>query len=457
MRLGGPGRERARETPEVEQSQISSLSTPLRVCFSRQEQFTRRGAERNMGLGIIKNTGNHSKQTPYAANHPRSRAGLVHQMLTTFVGNKMKSALLLFTITIALLNPWSLFAQEAPANDQQIDGVIQKRVQEQGIVGLAVVVIRAGEISWSKGYGLADRENNIAVDPAVTSFRWASVSKPVTAIAAMQLVDQQKLDLTRDVREYVPEFPDKGAKITAHQLLCHQSGIVHYSNGKVIETAASYADPHPYADVINALDKFKASPLIAQPGETFNYSTHGYILLSAVVQRAGQQPFAQQVDARIAQPLKMTTFQPDYEWRDIPNRAAGYSKIGNRIERRPAEALSDVSWKLGGGGFTSSAEDMARFTVGLLGDKLISESAKREAWKAQQQVVAEGKQPYGYGYGFFVMDLPNGRTLIGHDGSQSKARTALMLDPKSRNAVVLMTNSEWVDAAEFAIEILGKL
>jgi CubicO group peptidase (beta-lactamase class C family) len=272
----------------------------------------------------------------------------------------------------------------------------------------------------------------------------------VTAVAALQLAERGRLDLDADVRRYVPEFPDKGETITARQLLCHQAGIVHYANGPVVRAEKTYDDPHPFADVVVALDAFKDSPLLCRPGTRFSYTTHGYILLSAVVQRAGGERFADQVRERIAGPLGMKDFRPDYSWEDIPNRAAGYSRSGVAIERR-AE-VHDVSWKLGGGGFTSPAEDLARFGVGLLARKLVSEETERRMWTVVKPPDPQGAKPYGLG--FFVIDRPDGRKIVGHDGSQEKTRPALMLDVEAGRGVAVMTNSEWCDAADLGLRLL---
>ena len=92
-------------------------------------------------------------------------------------------------------------------------------------------------------------------------FRWASISKSLTAVAAMQLWERGDLDLKREARRYVPEFPDKGTTIRVWHLLCHQGGIVHYTNGKVIQTKRNYPMAHPFENVIFALDTFRESPL----------------------------------------------------------------------------------------------------------------------------------------------------------------------------------------------------
>ncbi len=357
---------------------------------------------------------------------------------------------------LLLLVTTPVFAQDRPyARSERVDAKVRAEIVRQEVVGLAVVVIDDGAIAWTKGYGFADREKNVPVDPAVTQFRWASISKSVTAVAALQLVEKGLLDLDADIRTYVPEFPDKGAKITARDLLRHQGGIVHYSNGPVIRTEKTYSVSHPFAEVVVALDRFKDSPLVCAPGTKQSYSTHGYILLSAVVERAGKQRFADQVRGRIARPLGMNDFRPDYQWEEIPNRAAGYTRQGGTIRRRPDAQIEDVSWKLGGGGFTSPATDLADFGVGLLGRKLVTEETERLMWTVTKPANPEGFKPYGLG--FFVIERPGGRKLVGHDGSQTKAKTALLLDPGAKKGIALMTNSEWFDPMKLALSLMDEM
>jgi serine beta-lactamase-like protein LACTB, mitochondrial len=336
---------------------------------------------------------------------------------------------------------------------EKIDALVRAEIDKEKFVGLAVVVIDEGTIAWSKGYGYADREKGVRVDPASTQFRWASISKPVTAVAALQLYEKGLLDLDADVRSYVPEFPDKGVKITARQLLCHQGGIVHYSNGKVVRTETTYSVPHPFAGVVTALDLFKESPLVNSPGTKYAYSTHGFILLSAVVERAGKQRFADQVTARIARPLGMAEFRPDYPWDDIPNRSIGYTRTDAIIAPRPLDQETDVSSKLGGGGFTSPAIDLARFGVGLLERKLVSKSTEQLMWTVNRPIDPQGAKPYGLG--FFVIDRPGHMKIVGHDGRQEKTRTALMLAPEKKCGIAIMSNSEWGDMAELALKLLN--
>lgn len=353
-------------------------------------------------------------------------------------------------LLLCLLVPAPALAQAALP--QAVDAAARAAMEKQQLVGLAVGVVD-GKVAYLQGYGFADREAKLKVDPKATQFRWASCSKPVTAVAALQLAEAGRLDLDADVRRYVPEFPDKGTPITARQLLCHQGGIVHYSNGKVVRTERKYDTPHPFQSVVLALDTFKESPLVNRPGEKFSYTTHGYILLSAVVERAGKQPFADQVADRIARPLGMTTFRPDYHWEDIPRRAVGYVKGKEAVARRPDAQAPDVSWKLGGGGYTSTVEDFAKFVAGLADHKLVSAETEAAMWTPQK--TADG-QPTTYGLGFATFTNKDGRVVrVGHNGAQEKTRTAFLIEPAARRAVVVMTNSEYANPDAIAARVLA--
>jgi CubicO group peptidase (beta-lactamase class C family) len=324
-----------------------------------------------------------------------------------------------------------------------VDSVAVAQAEKQELVGLAWAVVRAGEPLHRGAFGLADRERARPIDES-TLFRWASISKPLTAIAAMQLVQAGRLDLERDVREYVPEFPEKPQPINARQLLAHQGGIVHYTNGPVIRTEVEYESEHPFEDVILALDTFKESPLVAKPGTAYAYTTRGYILLGAVVQRAGKAPYWEQVKERIAKPLGMQSLRPDYPWTRTPERARGYRRVLGVIV---PSTDTDVSWKLPGGGFTSNVTDLARFAEGLLGEKLVQPKTRERMWT--RQPLPEGKTS-SYGLGFFV-GKAHGQRLISHSGGQEATRTLMRLFPDRGTAVVLMSNCEYANLKPIAL------
>jgi len=330
-----------------------------------------------------------------------------------------------------------------------VEQTMNAELHRQAGVGAAIGIIRGGKIVFLQGYGFADRERALPVTTN-TMFRWASVSKPVTALATLQLVEAGKLRLEDTVRKYVPEFPDKGVPIRIGQLLRHQGGIRHYSNGKIIANERSYVVERPFKNVVLALDDFKDSPLVAEPGEKYSYSTHGYILLSAVVQRAGGARFADQVRLRIAEPLGMTTLQPDYQWIDIPHRAIGYHRSDGKIVR---STDTDVSWKLGGGGFISTIGDMARFAEGLINRRLVAPEIEELMWST---VTPKNGKATKMAHGFSV-EGEGGNLKVYHSGSQEKAKTRLVIYPRKRHGLVFMSNSRHVDPGRFTTAVYAAL
>jgi len=361
----------------------------------------------------------------------------------------------------------SFFAAEAATLPKAVDAAMWDEMKRQELVGLAVGVIVDGRVVYTQGYGWADREKQVPVTRA-TMFRWASISKSLTAVAAMQLWERKQLDLTTAVRRLVPEFPATVAPITLRHLLCHQGGIVHYTNGKVVVTVRRYEQPNPFENVLMALDTFKHSPVVNAPGEKFAYTTHGYILLSAAVELAGKQKFADQVRDRIAKPLGMKSLQPDYQWRDISYRAVGYRKRDGKIV---PSTNTDVSWKLGGGGYISNIDDLAKFALGLLHHNLVQKGTATKMWTPQK--LNNGKFT-SYGLGFSIAQYHEGKlgkwqpakldhpgpppiTLVGHGGSQEKTRTRLLIIPGQNVGVVVMTNSENGDSTKLAGRLLKVL
>ena len=355
-------------------------------------------------------------------------------------------------LLLLLVFPHAILAQSTLP--EKLETLVVEEMDKQQLVGVAIGLIQEGKVSYLRGFGYADRENAIPVD-SDTMFRWASISKTMTAITALQLWEEGKLDLDADIRSLVPSFPaqkydGKDVVVTPRQLLCHQGGIVHYTNGAVIPVERDYRREYPFRNVRLAVDGFSLSPLVNGPRQKYSYTTRGYILLSAAVQQVGGQKFASQVQRRIARPCGMMTLQPDYQWKHIPHRAVGYRKAEDKIV---PSTDTDVSWKLGGGGFISSITGLARYGVGLLDGKLVSAETEKLMWTPQ--ATADGAQT-SYGLGFQIFN-PENPLVLGHGGAQEKTRTVLVLSPESQTGVVVMSNCEYANPNRFAQILLPLL
>ena len=364
---------------------------------------------------------------------------------------RMRAYRLLVTY-IAVLLPCLLVAQQT--TQEAVHSAVKMEADRQNAVGVAVGVLIDGKIAFYSSTGYQDRESQIPVSRS-TMFRWASISKSLTAITLLQLAENDVLSLDQTVNQFLVHYPSqqtsdgKSHDITLEQLLTHQAGIVHYTNGVVIGTPRNYVRPHPSRHVRLALNGFNQSLLLNVPGNAYSYTTRGYILLSAIVEQAAGRPFHVQVERMIAKPLAMNTLQPDYQWKRIQNRAVGYRK--STTGEIVVSSDTDVSWKLGGGGFISNIDDLAKFAEGLLQRKLVSQETQTTMFT--RQAIADGTVT-NYGLGFQAMEF-NGRQTIGHGGSQEKTKTRLAIDLGMNNGVVVMSNSEYVDTSQFA-EVIFK-
>lgn len=347
----------------------------------------------------------------------RCRLGLLTLLLTTCLASQQPTP------------------QPAQQSADPVAAAVAEYARQHPFVGLSVALMRDGRVIDSQAFGDEDREAGIRASEA-TRYRWASISKPVTAVATTILVERGLLDLDVDVRELVPEFPEKPHVVTPRLLLTHQGGIVHYSNGPVVRRKKEYLVPNPFADVVTALDTFAESPLVCEPGSRHSYTTHGYLLLGAVVQKAAKQPFARFVEREIAIPAGMTTFRPDYQWEVIPHRAVGYRKGPGGTLVRSTD--TDVSWKLAGGGYISTVRDLGRFGAALLRREFVSPEGYQALWTPV--ATADGK-PTRYGHGFGVTTR-EGQRVVSHSGAQEKASTLLLLLPDAGLGVAIMTNTE---------------
>ena len=178
---------------------------------------------------------------------------------------------------------------------------------EHDAPGLTIAVMADGEIVWSQGFGMADLENRVPVRPH-TKMRIGSVSKSLTSAAAGLLYEQGKLDLDAPVQKYVPSFPKKRYPITARLLGGHLAGVRSYLPGAQSEMF----NTRHYDSVVAGLELFQDAPLLFEPGEKYSYSSHGFNLLSAVVEGASGQDFLSYMQENVFDPLGMKATTADH-------------------------------------------------------------------------------------------------------------------------------------------------
>ncbi|MCI0393127.1 MAG: beta-lactamase family protein [Acidobacteria bacterium] len=239
---------------------------------------------------------------------------------------------------------------------RQASAHVQAMIAERQIPGLSVAVAVDGEIIWSEAFGYTDAERRVQATPE-TQFRVASVSKTFTAAAMARLFEKGRFDLDAPIQTYVPDFPDKGYRITARQLASHRAGIRAYFNDNEALNTKNYHN------VRESLEKFRDDPLAFPPDTEFLYSGYGYVLLSAMIQEAAGEDFLKHMQRSVFDPLGMTHTVADRVDDRAPNQSKFYDNVspysmdGAMVE----SPRIDFSCKWAAGGFLSTAEDMVRF------------------------------------------------------------------------------------------------
>lgn len=205
-----------------------------------------------------------------------------------------------------------------------VDGFVAgfgRRWGEAYAVSGYLTVAREGQVIFARAYGNADREKQLAAG-ADTRFRIGSLTKQLTATAILQLVERGKLRLDASIRAYLPYYPRAGDGITIHHLLTHTSGIPDYEVDEALNKDRARA--HTRAEVFAS---FQNLPLDFKPGERFSYSSSGYLVLGAIIEKVSGATYEGYLRENVLLPagmLRTTTV-------DAPDSAVGY--LADRNER----------------------------------------------------------------------------------------------------------------------------
>ena len=333
----------------------------------------------------------------------------------------------------------------APEDSAAVLARITAAMERLGIPGLSAAIVTDRRLRFSAAFGMADLENLVPAKTA-TVYRLASITKPITATAVLQLVEAGKVDLDAPVQRYVPAFPAKPWPVTARHLLAHQSGIRNWSQEE-------FHGMRRFPTVTDALALFKDDPLLFEPGTSTHYTSLGYNLLGAIIEGASGLPYDRYLAERVFQPAGMETARVEDVLALVPHRAHGYQRggAGEILNSAP----SDVSNRVAGGGLAATAEDVAKFAVAIQRGTLLKPSTARAAWGRQ---TTRDRKATGYGLGWVVGNT-RGRVEAYHTGGQPRVSAVLYMAPRSGFAVVLLCNLEGVSTSllDLAREIASAL
>jgi serine beta-lactamase-like protein LACTB, mitochondrial len=329
--------------------------------------------------------------------------------------------------------------------------VVRAGVSEQNLPGVSVAVGIGDEIVWAEGFGFADIEKKTPVTPA-TKFRIGTASIPLTAAAAGLLIEKNLLNLDEKIQTYVAEFPEKQWPVTLRQVMAHTAGIPS-DGGDEGPLFGQHCD-RP----VDALPFFADRDLRFEPGTQYSYSRFGYILVSAAIEKAGDDPFVIFMQKHIFDPLGMNDTLPDSMTEPIPDqsisyfpRFAGDPKYGPDVMRD-----LDLSCYSGSSIFLSTASDMVRFTLAIDNGKLLQPATVRQLQMSQELRSGE-KTGYGLGWDLDEVKTSGGEPInvIGHDGDLlGGVAGSIVTVPSHGNVVVaVFSNTSYADTALLAANI----
>ena len=294
--------------------------------------------------------------------------------------------------------------------------------------GTAVAVAVGDDIVWSTAFGFADVDRQRPVSRS-TQFRIYEVAMPLTATAMAKLSEQGRIDLDSPLQRYLPDLPDTGFPITIRSLAAHLAGVRDFAEGEEI--------PGPCSGARDALRNLPPRPFVRPAGLAHAISRHGYLMLSAALEAATGERFADILAETISGPTGMTSTMIDDPRRYLPGRSLFYERgfLGLLRAARPV----DTSCRWGAGGLVSTTEDLVRFGAALLRGEIL----RRETMEAMftSQKTRNGSQT-GYGLGWYVETDARGRRYLWHGGRGVGGRAAIVIVPHARLVTVMLSNIE---------------
>ncbi len=314
-----------------------------------------------------------------------------------------------------------------------VDGMVQATMENHHSPSGSVVVLQHGKVLLAKGYGYQDVEQRIPVDPGRTLFRPGSVSKLLTWVAVMQLVEQGRLDLDADVNNYLETFAIEERfeePVTLRSLMTHTPGFEDGGMGYLIIDDAARALP-----LREAMQRYQPER-VNPPGRQTAYSNYGAALAGLIVSNVSGKPFADYVEENIFIPLGMhhSTFVEPLPAAMQDAMAVSYAASGGAYQEQPFEIIISFS---PAGAMSSTALDMAQFGQAILNGGVAAAAQGGQRILRPESVTAmlsrqfsQDERMMGMALGFYETER-NGIRLLGHDGDTAWFHSELVLDQQN--------------------------
>ena len=326
---------------------------------------------------------------------------------------------------------------------------VRAHVSEKNLPGLSAAVGVNGQVVWAEGFGWADLDKHVPVAPD-TRFRIGTASTVLTSAAAGLLLDQGAINLDADIQAYVPDFPKKQWPVTVRQVMAHVAGIGS-DGGDEGPLLGEHCD-RP----IDALHAFANRELRFEPGTQYRFSNYGWILLSAAIEAAGQEPFLIFMRKQIFEPLGMDDTIADSTSDPVPHQATPYFPRFAADPRYGPDVMRpiDLSCYAGAAVFVSTPTDLVRFGMAINGGQLL-QPATVQALQAAQRLSTGADTGYGLGWDLETVTL-DGRSAVtaGHDGDVLGGMVASLVTVRDHGLVIAVTsNTSYADTFTLATKI----
>jgi len=327
--------------------------------------------------------------------------------------------------------------------------IVRAGLAEQNLPGLSVAVGAGGEIVWAEGFGWADLEKRVRVEPD-TRFRIGTASTALTSAAVGLLMEKDRLTLDETIQTYVPEFPEKQWPVTLRQVMGHVAGV--RSDGGDEGPLFSVRCERP----ADALQYFKDRPLLFEPGTQYRYSNYGWILVSAAIEDVTNEPFLSFMRTQIFAPLGMDHTQADSATEPIPDRATFYFPRFAANPRYGPDLMRplDYSCYAGSSAFLSTPSDLVRFALAINSGKLL-QPATVQRLQTPQKLPSGEETGYGLGWDLETVALAGKDThIVGADGDSLGGMVAsLMTFPERGLVVSVISNISYADTFGVGVKI----
>ncbi|TCK69404.1 CubicO group peptidase (beta-lactamase class C family) [Winogradskyella wandonensis] len=349
-----------------------------------------------------------------------------------------KIHILTLLLSFATIN---IVAQEQFNPEQQLKELSGKKQN----IGIAAAYSIDGVTEWSQSSGFSCQDSEIPFS-STTLTRIASIAKPMTAVAIMQLFEKGLIELDTPIQTYLPTFPRKEkGDITIKQLLTHTSGISQYQSNKEVENKTQFNS------LQEAIDVFRDRPLLFKPGSEYFYTSYGYVLLGRIIEQVSGLSYEDYMQKNIFDIANMKNTGIENINKQYDNKSCLYHNQKRKTKKTKQNNLSN---RIPAGGFYSTLDDVIKFGEAIVNNTLISESTFKLMLESQP-VTYDGSL-YGFGW-FFYGPKPNENIVIGHEGGQSGCTSQLFIIPKSKTVVVVLSNTSgtYRDVVTFASKLIS--